>query len=84
MNGKEMRELRISAGLKQIEVSPILGIKNTTLCRWENSGREIPKAYADVFCMLISNNQKIEEIKMLRSLRGGYKVRKRKLVRGAP
>ena len=62
MNGLRMRDKRIASRLFQMEVGAELGVNNDTIYRWEKSGREIPKAYAEVFNTLITDIERISDI----------------------
>jgi transcriptional regulator with XRE-family HTH domain len=69
MTGKEMRELRLSVGLKQTEVAAELGVDNQTICRWEKAETELKKAYATAFELLVRNNERVAAIKSGRRMR---------------
>lgn len=38
--GKRMRVARISAGLEQLDLAPLVGASRATISAWENDGRE--------------------------------------------
>lgn len=69
MTGKEMRDLRLAAGLKQTEVAAELGIDNQTVCRWEKSSAELKKAYATAFELLVQDSERVGVIKAGRRIR---------------
>ena len=62
MNGYRMRDKRIASRLFQSEVGAELGLSNETICRWEATGKELPKAYAEVFETLMTDIERIADI----------------------
>lgn len=58
MTGSEMRELRLRSGLYQIEVALEMGLDNETICRWERSNKELPRAHEHLFKWLVGDEER--------------------------
>lgn len=42
MTPKQMKELRVNAGMNQRELAKAVGVKQPSICRWENGSQWIP------------------------------------------
>lgn len=63
MNGHEMEAIREQNGLRQREVAAELGVSNETICRWEQSGRELTRMAEGAFLRLIGDTELVKKIK---------------------
>ena len=69
MNGYRMRDLRQKAGLRQNEVALELGLHSVTVCKWELTNKELPKAYGETFERLVNDAERVFWIKSTRRAR---------------
>jgi DNA-binding transcriptional regulator YiaG len=56
MTGKELKELRIKAGLTQLELAIKLGTYHTIVSDWENEKHKISRLYEKLITEVLSGN----------------------------
>jgi DNA-binding XRE family transcriptional regulator len=62
MNGKELKDLRRKAGLKQVELANEFDIDDQTICNWESRNVNLRLIYSTAFQQLFDNPERIAAI----------------------
>ena len=77
MNGQEMKDLRIKAGLLGVEVAERLGVSGETVSRWERGKYRITTTTEMAFLSLVEDGDRVKEIIGNRRIRRVRNKRKR-------
>lgn len=63
MDGSRMKELRLLAGLTQAELALDLGVRKTTVYRWEKGRSRIKRGIEGVLTTLVNDKERLSCIK---------------------
>lgn len=62
MHGKELKDLRRKAGIKQIELAYEFDIDDQTISNWESKNVPLSAVYSRIFDVFFKDKNRIEEI----------------------